>query len=91
MHDRPDADDPAFLRSILEEEDPPQPDEAAIAEALAEPVLAGIIARSMAPRARMLTDKGRERMRRELAVMFLTVPRMMAVLAQARAEGGAPP
>jgi hypothetical protein len=83
-----DADDRALLRSILEEEDPPEPDDAAIEAALAEPVLAGIVERSMESKARLLTDKGRERMRRTLAVVFLTDPRAISLLAQARAEAG---
>lgn len=80
--------DRALLRSILEEEDAPAPDEAAVEAALADPVLAGIVERSMQSQARLLTDKGRERMRRTLAVVFLTDPRAMSLLAQARAEAG---
>jgi hypothetical protein len=79
--------DRLLLQSILEEEDPPEPDEAAIDAALAEPVLAGIIERSMASKVGMLTDKGRDRMRRTLAVVFLTDPRAMSLLAEARAAG----
>lgn len=83
-----DEDDRAILASILEEEAPTEPDDAAIQAALAEPVLAGIVERSMASKVGLLTDKGRERMRRSLAVMFLTEPRAMSLLAQARAEAG---
>jgi hypothetical protein len=82
-----DPTDRALLDSILDEEAVPEPDDAAIEAALADPVLTGIVERSMASKARLLTDKGRARMRRDLAVLFLTEPRMMSVLAQARAEG----
>jgi hypothetical protein len=83
-----DEEDRALLKSILEEEDSPEPDETAIQAALAEPVLARIVERSMGSKVGLLTDKGRERMRRTLAVMFLTEPRAMSLLAQARAEAG---
>jgi hypothetical protein len=82
-------EDHAILRSVLEEEPPAEPDDAAIAAALAEPVLAGIVARAMKTREGLLTEKGRERMRRTLAVLFLTEPRAMSLLAQAR-QGGDP-
>jgi hypothetical protein len=82
----PTETDDAILRSILEEDNPPEPDEAAIQAALADPVLSGIIARATARHAGLLTEKGLERTRRTLAVTFLTDPRAVSLLASARAD-----
>lgn len=75
-----------IVRSVLEEEERPV-SEADIDAALADPALAAILARVLAPHEGKLTPKGLERMRRTVAVVFLRDPTAASLLTQVR-EGG---
>lgn len=75
----------AIVQEVIHEEEVVVT-EAEIEAALAEPVFAGIVARAMHPRARLLTKKGAAILRRTLAIAFLTDPHMAALLAAARKD-----
>ena len=78
-----DLDD--IARSALEEEEAmTPPTDAEIDAALADPVLAGIIARAIQPHESKLTAKGLARMRRTTAIVFLRDPGSAALLARVR-------
>jgi hypothetical protein len=76
-----------IVRTVLrEEEEDRAANDAKIAAALADPVLRGVIDR-VAPRyAHVFTEKGMERARRVLALVFTTDPRAAALLAKLREQ-----
>jgi hypothetical protein len=78
-----DLDD--IVRAALEEEAAlPPVTEADVDAALADPVLAGILARVLQAHEGKLTAKGLERMRRSTAIVFLRDPESAALLARVR-------
>jgi hypothetical protein len=89
--DEEDLDDDLaeIVRASLEEEEPEVTD-AQIEALLADPTFARIAAAAVLPHEETMTEKGLAGARRTLAVVFLTDPSAMALLARAR-EAGPPP
>jgi hypothetical protein len=83
-----DDDLAEIVRASLAEEDPEVTD-AQIEALLADPTFARITAAAVLPHEETMTEKGLAGARRTLAVVFLTDPSAVALLARAR-EAGAP-
>jgi hypothetical protein len=76
----------ALLPSILREEEEASVSAVDVQAALSDPVLRGIVERSLKPYERLFTEKGMERARRTLVQVFTTHPTYIAALAKTREQ-----
>jgi len=76
----------AFLQSILKKVDEAPAPAVDVEAALADPVLRGVIERTLRPYERILTEKAMEHARRTLVLVFTTDPASVAALAKAREQ-----
>jgi hypothetical protein len=84
MSTTPDDLDDVVRAALEEEEALPPVTEEEVEAALADPVLAGLIARAIEPHEHKLTAKGLAEIRRTTAMVFLRDPGSAALLARAR-------